>query len=139
MIWLLFQPWGNLRMNDNNPEGARPMLSSSGTLGGPHPHLEPIRPPIAAPTPAVIKAEQPAAQVLAPTKPASTTLVKIAGLGNLVQSVRDEIAGLRTEIPMLQQDAAALRATVTDLRSQINSTHDDLKFEAQTLGNGSGS
>jgi len=77
---------------------------------------------------------------VAPAPISSTSsLIKIAGLGNLVQSVRAEITGLRTELPALQASAAALRSTVSDLKTQIDSTHDDLKFEATTLGNGSGS
>lgn len=121
-------------------QGARPALTSMNE------GLTPIRPLTiqeqVAQTlaqPAMIKVEQPAAQVLAPAKPSSSSLVKIAGLGNLVQSVRDQITELRTNGAALQESVAALNLTMQGIKQQVDATHDDLKFEAETMGNGSGS
>lgn len=121
--------------------GARPMLSSTANPG-----LAPIRPeispaaePAADSAPAVVESAS-EVQVL---KPAPATkavdIVKIAGLGSLVQGVRDQISGLRTELPALGQSIQDLRSSVADVKAQVDAVHDDLKFEAQTLGNGSGS
>jgi hypothetical protein len=77
-------------------------------------------------------------QVLKPVEPPKPTgVIKIAGLGNLVQGVRDQISGLRSELPALGESITALRSSVADVKAQVDAVHDDLKFEAQTLGNGS--
>lgn len=75
-------------------------------------------------------------QVLKPVEPAKQT-IKIAGLGSLVQGVRDQISGLRSELPALGESITALRSSVADVKAQVDAVHDDLKFEATALGNGS--
>lgn len=115
-------------------DGARPMLSNAG-LG---PTRAVIDPATVAEPAASDATAAPAVQVLTPTAKA-TDLVKIAGLGSLVQGVRDQISGLRTELPALGQSIQDLRASVTAVKAQVDAVHDDLKFEATTLGNGSGS
>jgi len=119
---------------------ARPRLTNPDTVEFSQVEMAPPPPPVIVQPMAINVAPtgQPAPVAPAPIASASS-LIKIAGLGNLVQSVRAEITGLRTELPALQASAAALRSTVSDLKTQIDSTHDDLKFEATTLGNGSGS
>ena len=63
-------------------------------------------------------------------------LIEIKGLGNIVADARKAIAGVRSETTGLNTDAVALVAAVKDVRAQIRQAHDDLKFEAETLGNG---
>jgi predicted nucleic acid-binding Zn-ribbon protein len=60
---------------------------------------------------------------------------EIKGLGLSVQNIRRSIAVLRAEIAGLNADSWDLQKTVVDLREQIQKTHDDLKFEAENLGN----
>lgn len=118
-------------------EGARPMLSSTASPGlAPFQHVTKSEP---APEPAVVKAEIiPPAAAPAPATTSTAAAIKIAGLGSLVQGVRDQISGLRTELPALGQSIQDLRASVTAVKAQVDAVHDDLKFEATTLGNGSG-
>ena len=61
--------------------------------------------------------------------------LEIKGLGLSVQNIRRSIALLRSEIAGLNSDSWDLQKTVVELREQINKTHDDLKFEAENLGN----
>ena len=63
-------------------------------------------------------------------------LIEIKGLGNIVADARKAIAGVRTETSGLHLDAANLVSAVKDVRAQIQQAHADLKFEAETLGNG---
>ena len=62
--------------------------------------------------------------------------LEIKGLGMAVQNVRRSIALIRSEIAGLHDDAWKLQKAVVDLRENINKTRDDLKFEAENLGNG---
>lgn len=119
-------------------EGARPMLSSTANPA-PGVPLAPLEAMGARSYPPETTAPAPAVQVLTPTATKATDIVKIAGLGSLVQGVRDQISGLRTELPALGQSIQDLRASVTAVKAQVDAVHDDLKFEATTLGNGSGS
>lgn len=63
-------------------------------------------------------------------------LIEIKGLGNIVADARKAIAGVRSETAGLNTDATALVLAVQDVRAQIKQAHADLKFEAETLGNG---
>lgn len=63
-------------------------------------------------------------------------LIEIKGLGAAVAAAKKGISDVRTEVAGLGTDTAALTATVKDVRKQVNDAHDDLKFEASTLGNG---
>lgn len=65
-------------------------------------------------------------------------LIEIKGLGAAVQSAKAGIAGLRAETAGLSTDATALVTAIKDVRAQIAQAHSDLKFEAETLGNGNG-
>lgn len=61
--------------------------------------------------------------------------LEIKGLGNVVAAARKEIATLRSESAGLGEDVRAMTQSVRDVRKQVNAAHDDLKFEASTLGN----
>lgn len=61
--------------------------------------------------------------------------LEIKGLGNIVQQARKDIATLRSESVGLSGDVRAMIQSVQDVRKQVNAAHDDLKFEASTLGN----
>lgn len=63
-------------------------------------------------------------------------LIEIKGLGAAVAAAKKGISDVRSETAGLSADAAALIASVKDARKQINDAHEDLKFEAQSLGNG---
>lgn len=63
-------------------------------------------------------------------------LIEIKGLGAIVADAKKGIAGVRAETAGLSTDAKALVAAVQDVRVQIKQAHEDLKFEAETLGNG---
>lgn len=63
-------------------------------------------------------------------------LIEIKGLGAIVADAKKGIAGVRSETAGLSVDAAALVSAVKDVRVQIKQAHDDIKFEAETLGNG---
>jgi len=65
-------------------------------------------------------------------------LIEIKGLGAAVQSAKAGIASVRAETAGLSSDATALVAAIQDVRTQIAQAHADLKFESETLGNGSG-
>lgn len=113
--------------------GARPQLSPTGDPR-PNPHVEPIKPSV--PDVQVIPPQDVQVLTPAPAKPSPVgNAIKIAGLGNLVQGVRDQISGLRSELPALGQSIQDLRSSVADVKAQVDAVHDDLKFEAQTLGN----
>lgn len=63
-------------------------------------------------------------------------LIEIKGLGAAVASAKKGIAGVREATGGLSSEAAALVSAVNEVRAQIKQAHDDLKFEAETLGNG---
>jgi hypothetical protein len=65
-------------------------------------------------------------------------LIEIKGLGAVVASAKKGIADVRAETSGLSVAAAALISAVQDVRAQIKQAHEDLKFEAETLGNGGG-
>lgn len=98
------------------------------------------------PTPSITKAISDAADRLADErlvrsilrKNRMPPLIEIKGLGAAVQSARAGIAAVRTETAGLTTDSAGLISAIKDVRAQIKQAHDDLKFEAETLGNGSG-
>ena len=64
-------------------------------------------------------------------------LIEIKGLGADVASAKKGIRDLRSEVAGLNVDSTLLTTAVKDVRTQIKQAHDDLKFEAETLGNGS--
>ena len=64
--------------------------------------------------------------------------IEIKGLSGSVQRARDAIRGVRGHIAGLDEEVRALQQTAVDLHKQVKAVHDDLKFEAETLGNGSG-
>ncbi len=61
--------------------------------------------------------------------------IEIKGLGEAVKAARKGIADVRTESAGLGDDTRALLSTLKDVRAQVNAAHEDLKFEASTLGN----
>lgn len=63
-------------------------------------------------------------------------LIEIKGLGNMVADARKSIAEVKSEGAGLTTDATAFVTAVKDVRAQIQQAHSDLKFEAETLGNG---
>jgi hypothetical protein len=66
-------------------------------------------------------------------------LIEIKGLGAAVQAAKQGIAGVRGETAGLSIDAALLMTAIQGVRKQITQAREDLKFEAETLGNGNGS
>lgn len=60
----------------------------------------------------------------------------IKGLAEAVQAAKKSIADAKTAPAKLQESAAALVATCTELKTQVDAMHDDIKFEASQLGNG---
>ena len=65
--------------------------------------------------------------------------LEIKGLSGAALDAKKVIGELRGEMGGLYTDVTALTADVRDVRAQVKNVHDDLKFEAQTLGNSSGS
>jgi hypothetical protein len=61
--------------------------------------------------------------------------LEIKGLGNVVADAKRQIAVLRSESAALNTDIRDMVQSVQEVRKQVNAAHDDLKFEAQTLGN----
>lgn len=61
--------------------------------------------------------------------------IGIKGLGERVQEARKAISGARAASADLSQAAAAFTRDANALADEIKKHHDDLKFEAQTLGN----
>lgn len=61
--------------------------------------------------------------------------LEIKGLGNVVADAKRQIAVLRSESAALNMDIRDMVQSVQEVRKQVNAAHDDLKFEAQTLGN----
>ena len=75
-------------------------------------------------------------QVATDVREGRMPLIEIKGLGGIVAEARKGIAGVRSETAGLNLDAANLVTAVKDVRAQIHQAHADLKFEAETLGNG---
>lgn len=63
-------------------------------------------------------------------------LVEIKGLGSAVTQVKKGISDAREALGTMNTEAAAFVATVNDVTKQIKAAHEDVKFEASTLGNG---
>jgi hypothetical protein len=63
-------------------------------------------------------------------------LIEINGLGAAVVAAKKSIADVRNETAGLSIDASVLVSALQDVRAQIKQAHADLKFEAETLGNG---
>ncbi len=61
--------------------------------------------------------------------------IEVKGLQETLASVRKSIAAVRNEVAGLGKDTADLHKTLIAVRAQINQVHDDLKFEAENLGN----
>lgn len=61
--------------------------------------------------------------------------LEIKGLGNVVADAKKQIATLRSESAGLNKDIKEFVQSVQEVRKQVNAAHDDLKFEAATLGN----
>jgi hypothetical protein len=66
----------------------------------------------------------------------ATSPVLIKGLSEAVAAAKQSIAVARAAPAALQESIAAMVATCTDLKTQVDAMHDDLKFEATQLGNG---
>jgi hypothetical protein len=66
---------------------------------------------------------------------ADKTLIK--GLAEAMASAKKSLAAARAAPAALQESAAALAVTCSDLKTQVDEMHDDIKFEATQLGNGS--
>jgi chromosome segregation ATPase len=69
------------------------------------------------------------------TKDKNMPPLEIKGLGNVVADAKKQIATLRAESAGLNQDIRDMVQSVQEVRKQVQNAHDDLKFEAQTLGN----
>lgn len=65
-------------------------------------------------------------------------LIEIKGLGAHVASAKKSIADLREAASGFHTESTALTGELTDLTEQIKQHRADLRFEAETLGNGSG-
>ena len=62
-------------------------------------------------------------------------MIEIKGLGDAVRSAKAGIAEVRRATADVHDSSRALIATLGDLKKQIDAAHDDVKFEASTLGN----
>ncbi len=62
-------------------------------------------------------------------------MIEIRGLSDTVLQARNAIKDVREQASGLRDDTKALAATLRDVRASVNKAHEDLKFEAQTLGN----
>lgn len=65
-------------------------------------------------------------------------LIEIKGLGADVASVKKGIGDLRVAAAELNTQSSGLKAEIGDLTDQIKQHRADLRFEAETLGNGPG-
>ena len=61
--------------------------------------------------------------------------IEIKGLSAVVQRARKSISDVRAKAAGLDADTAALSQTIDEVRKHVNAVHDDLKFEAESLGN----
>jgi predicted nucleic acid-binding Zn-ribbon protein len=66
-------------------------------------------------------------------------LIEIKGLGTDIASIKKGIGDLRAAAGELNTQHAGLKAEIVDLTDQIKQHREDLKFEAETLGNSSAS
>jgi predicted nucleic acid-binding Zn-ribbon protein len=66
-------------------------------------------------------------------------LIEIKGLAGAVQEAKDAIKAARGATADLSTTARALALEAADVKEQLQEARDDLKFEASTLGNSSGS
>jgi len=64
-------------------------------------------------------------------------LIEIKGLGADIASVKKGIGELRELAAEVNTEGASLKAELGDLKDQIKQHRDDLRFEAETLGNSS--
>ena len=62
-------------------------------------------------------------------------LLEIKGLGNAMADVRDGMRGLKSLVADVSESASGFAAELSDVKAQIEQARDDLRFEAQTLGN----
>lgn len=69
-------------------------------------------------------------------RPPMPPLIEIKGLSATVAAAKRGIADVRAATSGLSAEAGHLVSAVNDVRAQIKQAHDDLKFEAETLGNG---
>jgi hypothetical protein len=65
-------------------------------------------------------------------------LIEIKGLGNIVAEAKKGIGELRTSAGALNTETTGLKAEIDDLTAQVKQHRADLRFEAETLGNGNG-
>ena len=61
--------------------------------------------------------------------------LEIKGLGQNVQAARDAIRKARSSIETMNGEGAKLSALAEEIAATFKQHHDDLMFEAQTLGN----
>lgn len=64
--------------------------------------------------------------------------IEIKGLKETVAAARAAIASCRVSVSDMNASISRLKATCDDITDQTNALHDDISFEAQTLGNSSG-
>ncbi len=120
--------------------GARPgedeiaalMPPSPGGFGGPGPPT--ITEAIEGLTDRVV-----AVRVLKEKGMAALPKIEIKGLGDKVKAARDGITALRASFESLGEETRGLQQDVADVTDQLRQHRADLRFEAETLGNGSGS
>lgn len=63
-------------------------------------------------------------------------LLEIKGLGADIASVKKGIGDLRAVVSEVNVEKTGLHAELTDLKEQLRGHRNDLRFEAETLGNG---
>lgn len=61
--------------------------------------------------------------------------IEIKGLAEHVRRAKQGIADVRHHSAALGESTTALTGTLQDIKKQVDAVHDDLKFEAETLGN----
>lgn len=61
--------------------------------------------------------------------------IEIKGLGDHIRRAKAGIAEVRHHAAALGESTTGLSATLQDVKKQVDAAHEDLKFEAQTLGN----
>lgn len=64
-------------------------------------------------------------------------LIEIKGLKETIAGVKGGIADIRTVAADVNQEASDLKIELSEVRDQIRQHRADLRFEAETLGNGS--
>lgn len=62
-------------------------------------------------------------------------LLEIKGLSDTIRNVKEGISGVRGAAASVNTQAAGLKAELEDIDTQLRQHRDDLKFEAETLGN----